>query len=195
MMVLSGRRALTAVAAAALALQGCSGSDADDEKAGTAEVSNETLASVVAGDGDLSTVSEALKDAGLAPVFDSAAAYTLFAPQDSAFDKLGEAGDDLRSPEQRAAMVAILRDHMVPGYLTPDDIANAVKQADDGSVEMRTMGDHVLKFTAEGDTITVASEDGATAHFAGDALRASNGVAIPLDGVLKQVTTAPATAG
>ena len=88
-------------------------------------------------------------------------------------------------------MVAILRDHIVPGYLTPEDIANAIEQDDDGSVEMKTMGDHTLTFTQEGETITVASEDGSTALFAGEALRASNGVAIPLDGVLKQVA-APA---
>ena len=52
---------------------------------------------------------------------------------------------------------------------------------------MRTMGDHTLTFTAEGDTITVSAEDGSSAEFAGDALRASNGVAIPLDGVLRKV--------
>ena len=178
--------AALAAAACALMLPACSGDSAGESDA-TAEVSDETLASVVEHADGLSTVSDVLGDAGLAQVFDGAASYTLFAPQDAAFDALGEAGDDLRSPEQRAAMVAILRDHIVPGYLTPDDIANAVDVADDGSVEMRTMGAHTLTFTGEGDTITVTGEDGSTAKFAGDALRASNGVAIPLDGVLKKV--------
>jgi len=185
------RGALAALGAAALALQGCSSNETGAEE--TAEASDETLAAMVAEADGLSTVSDALTEAGLAQVFDGAAAYTLFAPQDGAFEELGEAGDDLRSPEQRAAMVAILRDHIVPGYLTPDDIANAVEMADDGSVEMRTMGDHVLTFTGEGDVITVTSEDGSKASFAGDALRASNGVAIPLDGVLKKVAPQPAT--
>ena len=45
--------------------------------------------------------------------------------------------------------------------------------------------------TGEGETIIVTSEDGASARFAGEALRASNGVAIPLDGVLHKVA-APA---
>ena len=180
-----------ALAGAALMLQGCSGEDPVDS-GDTAEVSEATLASLVADADGLSTVSGVLGEAGLAQVFDGAASYTLLAPQDSAFEALGEAGEDLRSAEQRAAMVAILRDHIVPGYLTPDDIANAIEQADDGSVEMRTMGAHTLTFTGEGETITVTSEDGATAQFAGDALRASNGVAIPLDGVLKKVTAAPA---
>ena len=55
---------------------------------------------------------------------------------------------------------------------------------------MRTTGGHVLTFTADSDAITVAAEDGATAQFAGEALRARNGVAIPLDGVLKATNEA-----
>ena len=178
-------------AAGAVMLPACSDDGADESEA-TAEVSDETLASVVEDADGLATVSGVLGEAGLEQVFDGAAAYTLFAPQDAAFDALGEAGDDLRSAEQRAAMVAIMRDHIVPGYLTPDDIANAIDQADDGTVEMRTMGDHTLTFTGERDAITVTAEDGATARFAGDALRASNGVAIPLDGLLRKVSVAPA---
>ncbi len=98
---------------------------------------------------------------------------------------------ELRTAEQRPALIAILRDHIVPGYPTPDDIAKAIAADSDHSVAMRTMGDHTLTFTSDGGTIAVASEDGAKARFAGEALPASNGVAIPLDGVLKQVS-APA---
>lgn len=187
---LSSRRTMALLAAAMLALQGCS-SESTEDSGGAAEVSNETLASLVSEADDLSVVSGVLGDAGLSQVFDGAAAYTLFAPQDTAFDALGEAGGELRSPEQRAALVAILRDHIVPGYLTPEDIGNAIEQADDGSVEMRTMGDHTLTFTASGDTIAVTAEDGSSAKFVGTPLRASNGVAIPLDGVLVKVAAAP----
>ena len=42
-----------------------------------------------------------------------------------------------------------------------------------------------LDVVRAGDAITVTGEDGATARFAGTALRARNGVAIPVDGVLK----------
>ncbi len=181
------RPLLGAMAAAAL-LAACSEETGDDGDA-TADVSSDTLASMVADADGMSVAANAMSDAGLAPVFDGAAAYTVLVPQDSAFEALGEAGEDLRTAEQRPAMVAILRDHIVPGYLTPEDIANAIEQDDDGSVEMKTMGDHTLTFTQEGETITVSSEDGSTAQFAGEPLRASNGVAIPLDGVLKQVAT------
>ena len=178
-------RALVALAAAALALQGCSGDDAAEQE--TTEVSTETLASLIMEADGLSTVAGVIGEAGLAEVFDGAASYTLLAPQDAAFDALGEAGEELRSPEERPAMVAILRDHIVPGYLTPADIANAVEAAGDGSVEMRTMGGHVVTFTGEREAITVTAEDGATARFDGEALLGSNGVAIPLDAVLRKV--------
>ena len=96
----------SALAAAALALQACSGG-ADD--ADRAEVSSGTLASLVADADELSIVSETLGDAGLAQVFDGAAAYTLFAPQDAAFKALGEAGEALQTAEQRPAMFCQLR--------------------------------------------------------------------------------------
>jgi uncharacterized surface protein with fasciclin (FAS1) repeats len=182
-------RALVALAVTALALQGCSRDDAADGEA--AEVSTETLASLIMEADDLSTVADVIGEAGLAQVFDGAASYTLLAPTDAAFDALGERGENLRSPEQRAALVAILRDHIVPGYLTPADIVNAIESASDGSVEMRTMGDHVVTFTGEGEAITVTAEDGATVRFAGEALLGSNGVAIPLNGVLRKVGQTP----
>lgn len=187
------RRAIVALAAASavLLLPGCSGEQdvADSDVQTGAQVSDETLAAVVAGADGFSVASDALKDAGLAQVFDGTAVYTVFLPADSAFDKLGEPGKELRTPEQRPAMIAILRDHIVPGYLTPDDIAKAIELDADSSVEMKTMGDHTLTFTSDGDTIAVAGEDGSKARFAGAALPASNGVAIPLDGVLKEVST------
>jgi uncharacterized surface protein with fasciclin (FAS1) repeats len=168
----------------ALLLAACSG-ESDGEAA--AEPSSETLAAIVSQADDLSVVSAALEDAGLAQVFDGAAPYTLLAPQDAAFEGLGEAGATLRSPEQRPAMVAALRDHIVPGYLTPADIAKAIELDNDGKVAMRTMAGHTLTFASADGTISATGEDGTTVRFAGDALLATNGVAIPVDGLAVDV--------
>jgi uncharacterized surface protein with fasciclin (FAS1) repeats len=181
---------MLAAVAGTLLIAGCSGGgdDADDRSA--AEPGTETLAALVAQADDFSVVSATLKDAGLAEVFDGAAAYTMLAPRDAAFEALGDAGETLRSPEQRPAMVAVLRDHIVPGYLTPDDIAKAVELDDDGKVAMRTMAGHTLTFADDGGTLTATGEDGTTVRFAGDALLASNGVAIPVDGLAVKVAAA-----
>lgn len=189
------RRAIAALAAAAavLILPGCSAEQdtPSNDPAKAAAPANENLVAAIAGSDGFSVASDTLKDAGLAQVFEGAAAYTLLLPNDAAFDKLGEAGKELRGADERPALVAVLRDHIVPGYLTPDDIAKAIELDKDHSVAMKTMGGNTLTFTSDGGKIAVAGEDGAKAHFAGEALRASNGVAIPLDGVLKQVA-APA---
>jgi len=179
---------LTGVAAALL-LTACSGESGAGDEAATAP-GDATLATLVSKSDDLSVVSATLEDAGLVQVFDGNAAYTLFAPQDSAFESLGEAGELLRSPEQRPAMVAVLRDHIVPGYLTPDDIAKAVEADGDGKVAMKTMAGHTLTFTTDDGTITATGEDGTAVHFSGDALLASNGVAIPVDGLAVEVGNA-----
>ena len=176
--------AMTGAILGALLLAACS-DDAGEEAA--SEPSAETLAAMVSGADDLSVVSATLEDAGLAQVFDGVAAYTLLAPRDAAFTSLGEAGETLRSSEQRPAMVAVLRDHIVPGYLTPADIANAIEADDDGKVAMRTMGGHTLTFASDEGTVTATGEDGATVRFAGEALLASNGVAIPVDGLAVDV--------
>ena len=186
MRVTHDKRRLSVALAATLLLAACSsGSTPSDDAA--VKPSNDTLAALVSRTSDLSVVSATLKDAGLAQVFDSTAAYTLLAPRDAAFDSLGDEGKALRSPEQRPAMVAVLRDHIVPGYLTPADIANAVKLDPDGKVAMKTMGGHTLTFTSKDGTITATSQDGVSVHFAGDPLLASNGVAIPVDALAVKV--------
>lgn len=170
-------------------LAACSGEGAPGED-GAAAPSEATLVAVIAGADDFSVVAATLEDAGLAQVFDGVAAYTLLAPRDAVFADLGAAGETLRSPEQRPAMVAVLRDHIVPGFLTPRDIATAVELESDGKVEMRTMAGHTLTFSSNDGTITATGESGATIRFTGDALLARNGVAIPVDGLLVDVSEA-----
>jgi len=177
-----------AAAAALLPLGACSkeSDKADTEKMAAPEPSGDTLAEAMSKQDDLSTLSGALRDTGLSQVFDNAGSYTIFAPTNAAFDKLGEAGKGLRQADQRAVLAAVLRDHIVPGYLTPDDIGTAI-DAQGGRVKVQTMGNHKLTFTRDGDAYRVAAEDGSSAKITGDAVTASNGVAIPLDGVLKKL--------
>ena len=122
-------------------------------------------------------------------MFDGSAPYTLLAPDDDAFGALGETGKTLQAPENGAAMAAILRDHILPGYLTVADIEAALKASGGDPVTMKTMGGKVLSFTREGEALVVSTPDGARAKVDGAALRASNGVVIPLDAVLRKLAT------
>lgn len=171
---------LSASLVLAIPLAACSGS----EEAATGEtVSNDTLASELADAGSLSTISSALKDTGLAQVFDGTASYTLLAPTDDAFDAIAD--DGLTDPENRALLAEVLRDHVLPGALSANDISKAI-ESNGGPVEMTTMGGAPVTFAMDGTTLTVTGENGETANVTGDPVLASNGAAMAIDGVLRQ---------
>lgn len=182
-------RSLAALAAASLlALAACSNdSKRETQPSPSAEPSGKTLAQAIGSTDDLSTVAGALRNSGLTQVFDGGGSYTILAPDNAAFAKLGEGAKRLTQPENSAEAAAVLRDHIVPGYLTPDDIKSAI-DAQHGSAKVQTMGSHKLTFTRDGDSLKVTGEDGSQATVAGDPVKAGNGVAIPIDGVLKKLT-------
>lgn len=191
------RLVLTALAAASL-LGACSSEKANEPVTADASAgSTQTLASALSGEPGFATLGSALKDTGLAAVFDATASYTVLAPSDDAFAALGDTGKALLQPDQRAALAAVLRGHVLPGYTTPQDIEAAITAAKGKPVKMATMGNSSVTFARQEDTITVTTPDGVTAKFAAQPVLAGNGVAIPIDAVLKAVPgngATPATA-
>ena len=175
------RTLLTALAAGGmLALTAC-GSDSAEDADGGGAISSGTLAALIEDQGELSTTADILGDTGLQNVFDGNAPYTIFAPTDDAFQALEI---PLDGEEAQAARVAILREHIVPGFLTRDDIVGAIESGG-GSVEMQTMGSNTLTFSEDGDTLLVTSSDGTEARVAGAGMSGANGSVFPIDGVLK----------
>ncbi|WP_338241092.1 fasciclin domain-containing protein [Aurantiacibacter hainanensis] len=176
---------LAAAAAASLfALTAC-GSDAGEGGEADGGVGTSTLAALIEDADDLSVVSEIVSNAGLSGVFDGNAPYTVFAPTDEAFSALDV---PLEGEETRAARVAILREHIVPGYLSREDIVAAIESAG-GSVEMKTMGSNTLTFTRDADNLVVTSSDGSEASVEGEVMSGVNGSVIPIDGVLKSMAS------
>lgn len=182
-------KSITAAAALALfaPLTACSQGETTNE-ATAAEVDG-TLASAIGDAPGLTTVSDSLSEAGLGEVFDGPGSYTLLAPGDDAFAPAGEA---LTGEENRAALVAVLRGHILPGHLTPEAIRKAIADKN-GPVTMTTLDHGEVTFAAEGDAITVSGADGSKATIDGEALIASNGVVLPLDGLVKKAPPAPTT--
>ena len=181
------RRALAALGVAvAVVLTGC-GADRPQETQPDDRISERTLAMTLAEAPDLSVLSGALGDAGLLPMLDGIASYTVLAPRDPAFVALGPLGEELVAPSQRPAMAIVLRDHILPGFVTRVDIVSAIETAG-GPVTMRSMGNHAITFTREGSSIFASAPDGSRARLVGKTLRASNGAAIRLDGLLKAIS-------
>ncbi len=181
--------ALAGLGAIALLLSGCSNDGANTAEASQTtepEVNaSHTLAQSVAETPDLSNFGQALKETGLSTVFDGTASYTVLAPTNEAFDKLGGAGKALLEPEQRAALSALIKSHVLPGYFTPKDIDAAIAAHNGQPVEMRSMGNQTLRFSKEADKIIVTSEDGSKANLIAEPVLAGNGVALPVDAVVK----------
>lgn len=185
MMFATSHRALLLAAGLAMALPvaGCSdGVPEATQQAAGGEISNDTLASELADAGSLSVVSNGLKDTGLAQVFDGSASYTILAPNDAAFKAIAD--QNLGAPENKAMLAEVLRDHILPGALSEADIAKAI-QTSGKPVEMTTMGDTTVKFSIDGDKLTVTGPDGKAAHLAGEPVLATNGAALPIDAVLR----------
>ncbi|MGH6786241.1 MAG: fasciclin domain-containing protein [Novosphingobium sp.] len=170
-----------------LALSACGQDAAAPDQADAAKPGDKALAAAIADSGELKTLSGALASTGLAAVFDGKASYTVLAPTDGAFAALGDKGKALGEPEQKPALAAVLRDHIVPGTLTPEDIAKAIEASGGKPVKMRTVGEGTVSFAKDGEAITVTAADGSTARIEGAAIAANNGVALPISGVLKKV--------
>ena len=171
----------TLCAAALITLSGCGDTGNDAHAPGTP--GTESIAALIAESDDLTTVETLMEEAGLAQTFDGMASYTVLAPTDAALATLGE---EFAGEEARPALIAILREHVLPGYLTTQDIAEAI-EANGGPVEMRTMGAGTLTFAMEGDIVTVSSADGASSAALSNEMLGANGVVLPVGTVLKDM--------
>ena len=175
----------------ALALGGCGGKGTQNEQAAVTNASNatavtpsdKTIGAMLGSDG-LDTIGKVAKTAGLSDVLDGVGPYTLFAPTDDAFKALG---DDrvaaLEKDDMKAQDAALLQAHIVPGFVTAADIAQAI-DANKGSAEMATMSGGTLTFTKTGDVITVVAADGSKGTLTGDERLGSNGAIHPVSALL-----------
>ena len=172
-------------AIAGMALLPACSSDADtaEDEATTQEEATRTMAASLGDLPDMATLNGVISEAEFGSIFDGPASYTLLAPNDAAFNALGEEGQALMGEEQRPVLIGLLREHILPGHLTPENIAQAL-ETNGGEVTMTTLGGGEVIFAKDGETITVSNGNGSTAKLAANATAATNGVIIPLDTVL-----------
>lgn len=186
------RKALfaTPLLVTALVLAGCSGkspsADASSEVAGVTPAS-ETLPEVLDDADGMQTMAEALKTTGIEGVFNDKGSYTLLAPDDDAFDALGDKAKALTEAKDHAALAALVRDHMLTGYMTPEDISAAITSSKTGKVAMPTLGGGSVTFTRTGDAITVTAADGSQAVIEDNPVAGGASIAIPVSGVLRKL--------
>ena len=166
-----------------LALAGCSPSGDAPEAPASGQPSDKTVASLLAGDDRFSAIADVLTDTGVASVFDGAGSYTVLAPTDAALGALSDAGNFEDEDERRVLLIALLRNHILPGDVTPASIRDAVAESG-GPVTMRNLAGGIVTFSLKGKTILIEGQDGTTGQVDGEMLHGSNGAVIPVNAPL-----------
>ncbi len=133
---------------------------------------------------DHTTLVAAVQAAGLVDTLKSAGPFTVFAPTDSAFDKL-PAGTVamLVKPENKALLTRILTYHVVAGKFDSKAIAKAIKKGR-GRAEFTTVAGGTLTATMEGKNLVLTDEKGGQSMVTISDVRQSNGVIHVIDTVV-----------
>jgi uncharacterized surface protein with fasciclin (FAS1) repeats len=73
---------------------------------------------------DLKTFSKLVESAGLVETLKGKGPYTVFAPTDEAFAKLGKRLEELQKPENKAELQRVLKNHVLEGRHAAADLKN-----------------------------------------------------------------------
>jgi uncharacterized surface protein with fasciclin (FAS1) repeats len=145
------------------------------------------LVGVLASAPDLATLSHLVSGAGLQQVLGGRASYTIFAPTDAAFASLpGEQRNQLESADGRPQLIALLRQHIAPGYITPVDIERGLARTGAGN-QLATVGAAPISLRKQGASLLIGNSDYAP-RVVGAPLTATNGMIYRIDRVLPPLT-------
>lgn len=133
---------------------------------------------------DHTTLVAAVKAAGLVDTLASAGPFTVFAPVNSAFEKL-PAGtvETLLKPENKATLTKILTYHVVAGNLDSSAVIKAIKKGN-GKAELTTVAGGKITAMLEGKKVVIMDEKGGKSYVTIADVRQSNGVIHVVDSVL-----------
>jgi uncharacterized surface protein with fasciclin (FAS1) repeats len=151
---------------------------------GAAMAPSKTIVANASAAPNLSTLVAAVKAADLVDTLNSPGPFTVFAPTNTAFDKLPDGTiAAVLQPENKATLTKILTYHVVAGRLTAKDIMAAI-QSNGGSASLKTVSGDMLTARISGNSIVITdAKGGQSAVTTGDVMQ-SNGVVHVIDSVL-----------
>lgn len=131
------------------------------------------------------TLAAAVKAADLVDALSGEGPFTVFAPENSAFNKLPEGTvGTLVMPENKAILTSILTYHVLSGKYDAADLVKAIKMSN-GKATMKTLQGEELTFKMKGKKkIEVVDAKGGTALVTIPNIYQSNGVIHSIDTVL-----------
>ena len=133
---------------------------------------------------DHTTLVAAVKAAGLVDTLAGPGPFTVFAPVNSAFEKL-PAGtvDTLLKPENKGLLTKVLTYHVVAGTMDSKTIAAAIKKGN-GKATLTTVSGGKLWAMMDGNKLVLMDEKGGRSTVTIADVRQSNGVIHVVDTVL-----------
>lgn len=133
----------------------------------------------------LSTLVSALQTAEMAELLTvSEGPYTVFAPNNAAFEKVNKATlDTLMKPENQEDLSTLLEYHVVEDEITSQELVDMIND-NDGEYTITTLGGGELKATLEGENVILTDEAGNKAKVVQADVDASNGVVHIIDAVV-----------
>lgn len=144
-----------------------------------------TIVAVAAGNEDLSTLVTAVTAAGLVDTLNSDGPFTVFAPPNSAFDKLPDGTvESLVQPEQKETLTGILTYHVVAGEVMAADLVAAIGAEDDGMLDITTVNGATLTASIVDGAPVLTDAAGNTSNIIATDVDASNGVVHLIDTVV-----------
>ena len=133
---------------------------------------------------DFTTLVAAIKVAGLVETLQSDGPFTVFAPTNTAFDKLPEGTvKSLLEPGAKDQLTKILTYHVVAGEFKAKDVIAAIN-ASGGSFTIKTVSGDKLVATMNGNSVILTDENGGVSAVTKTDLDATNGVIHVIDSVI-----------
>lgn len=150
----------------------------------TTTETNPTIVEVAAGNENFTTLVAAVKEAGLVSTLNSDGPFTVFAPVNSAFDKLPEGTvASLLETENKQTLFSLLTYHVVAGKVMAADVVEAIKKGN-GSFEITTVQGGKLIASLKGENVILTDEKGNVSTIIITDVEASNGVIHAIDSVV-----------
>ena len=151
---------------------------------GSVSAQKKTIVDIAVGSPDHTTLVAAIKAADLVGTLSGNGPFTVFAPVNSAFDKL-PAGTvpTLLKAENKDMLTKVLTYHVVAGNLDSKAVAKAIK-AGNGKAELTTVSGGKLWAMLEGKNVVLMDEKGGKATVTAVDLKGSNGVIHVIDSVV-----------
>ena len=109
--------------------------------------------------------------------------FTLLAPENGAFNILGDGQTILNDPSQREALKKLLQSHIVVGTVDSATMFQEVQKSE--TLTLTTINGEKLVVSKEGDNLIVTNQNGTKATIGKSDIKGSNGVLHVLDTLLQ----------